>query len=158
MKKVCICAMLTLVMLACKNNNPNEKTFIDLGLTSGTLWCNQNESNLLDKYGFYDFDAAVSAFSRQLPSKQKWQELIDECEWTWTGEGSKVIGPNGNSIFLPAQGYRDCNGHLDLESGGLYWTSTVYGSEYANALEFTASMQFIYHNERCNGYLIRLIK
>ncbi len=37
------------------------------------------------------------------------QKFIDNCNWMWTTQngvdGRKVIGPNGNSIFLPAGGY-----------------------------------------------------
>lgn len=38
-------------------------------------------------------------------------ELLSKCTWTWTSQGGKngykVTGKNGNSIFLPASGWRD---------------------------------------------------
>ncbi len=45
----------------------------------------------------------------RLPTKAEAQELFDSCEWIHTRhhgtEGYIVIGPNGNSIFLPARYY-----------------------------------------------------
>lgn len=44
----------------------------------------------------------------RVPLPEEIEELIAECEWTWTTinnvNGYKVKGPNGNSIFLPAAG------------------------------------------------------
>ena len=44
----------------------------------------------------------------RVPLPEEIEELIAECEWTWTSinnvNGYKVKGPNGNSIFLPAAG------------------------------------------------------
>lgn len=46
-----------------------------------------------------------------MPTKVQIEELCEECMWTWTTmdghDGYKVVGPNGNSIFLPAAGYLD---------------------------------------------------
>ena len=69
----------------------------------------------------------------RLPTDEEWTELRTQCTWTWTTQngtnGRKVTGQNGNSIFLPAAGYRDDRDatHLvDLGSGGDYWSSSVY--------------------------------
>ena len=45
----------------------------------------------------------------ELPTKNQWQALINECNWTWNVsgmlvEGKKENGEEGNSIFLPAAG------------------------------------------------------
>ena len=77
--------------------------YVDLGLPSGTLWKDKNES------GFYSYDQAVSQFGSSLPSQGQWEELRSLCGWTWTGNGYKVIGPSGASIVLPAAGFRYCN-------------------------------------------------
>ena len=46
----------------------------------------------------------------RLPTVGELVELKEKCNWTWCKElghpGYKVIGPNGNSIFLPASGNR----------------------------------------------------
>ena len=66
----------------------------------------------------------------RMPTDAEWQELRDNCTWTWTTlngiNGVEVKGPNGNSIFLPAAGYR---GNDDLYSAGdfgHYWSSSLY--------------------------------
>lgn len=72
--------------------------YTDLGLHSGTLWKNYNSG------GCYTLDAANTTYGNYLPSKDQWVELIAECQWTWETNGYIVKGPNGNSIFLPAEG------------------------------------------------------
>ena len=68
-----------------------------------------------------------------LPDKEQWQDLLDYCKWTYTRidgtngylvEGKSQYGEEGNSIFLP------CNGYYSNEStpheqnyGGYYWAS-----------------------------------
>ncbi|WP_455162335.1 hypothetical protein [Tannerella forsythia] len=61
-------------------------------------------------------EAADDAATRKLgslwrmPTKEEIRELLDHCTWNWTTQdgvnGCEVKGPNGNSIFLPAAGYR----------------------------------------------------
>ena len=65
----------------------------------------------------------------RMPTKEEMKELDEDCTWTWTTQngvrGMKVKGPNGNSIFLPAAGYRygtDLNGR---GSDGHYWSATL---------------------------------
>jgi hypothetical protein len=49
-----------------------------------------------------------------------------ECTWTWQSNGYKVVGPNGNSIFLPAAGDLTNNSkNTDAGSLGIYWTSSI---------------------------------
>ena len=63
-----------------------------------------------------------------MPTAAEYQELIDNCTWTWTTQngknGYKVTGPNGNTIFLPAAGGRA--GYELCHDGeyGYYWSST----------------------------------
>ena len=80
--------------------------YLDLGLSSGTLWSNQNEINKADpKYNFFTYDEALALFGDKLPTKRQWEELKKECQWEWIGKGYNITGPNGNSITLPADGY-----------------------------------------------------
>ena len=66
----------------------------------------------------------------RMPTKEETRELCDECTWTWTTQngvnGMKVTGPNGNSIFLPAAGYRSGTGLYSRGSYGYYWSATLY--------------------------------
>ncbi len=45
----------------------------------------------------------------RMPTETECEELLDNCTWKWTTQngvkGYKVIGTNGNSIFLPATIY-----------------------------------------------------
>ena len=79
-------------------------------------------------------DAATANWggSWRMPTEDEMQELVDYCEWEWTQvngvNGSKVIGPNGSCIFLPAAGRR-YGTSLSLDgSNGYCWSSTPYGS------------------------------
>lgn len=128
--------------------------FVDLGLSSGTLWKDKNEEG-----GFYTYDQAISKFGDKLPTKEQLEELKNSCQWTWTGNGYKVVGPNGQSIVLPAAGYRSCDGDVDyVGSDGLYWSSTPNGSDYAWRLYFNAGKVGMDYNGRCGGRSVRLVQ
>ena len=80
--------------------------------------------------------------SWRMPTFDEQRELLNECSWEWTEldgvPGHIVTGPNGNSIFLPAAGYRDGT-EVDVRgSDGGYWSSSLYvsSSGYACGLGF----------------------
>lgn len=54
------------------------------------------------------------------------QELTTNCTWRWEEKngvkGNLVTGPNGNSIFLPATGYRSGTETFNYNTGGYYWS------------------------------------
>ena len=158
-------ALIALSFASCnKSNEPEVKEFIDLGLPSGTLWSNVNEKNPKDQLGFYLFDEAVSEFGAQLPTKEQWQELLQICTFEKTKSGYKIIGRNGNSIFLPYAGYRDCDGASSTGDGfGCYWTSTAvgdYSPDNAYDITFRDDMDEPYFSAgpKCFGYSVRLIQ
>ena len=128
--------------------------WIDLGLPSGTLWKDQNEAG-----GFYTYDQAVSKFGNSLPTKEQLEELKSACRWTWNGNGYKVIGPSGESIVLPAAGYRECRGIVySVGSRGSYWSSTPTGSGDAWYLYFTSGEVGMNDCDRCPGLSVRLVR
>ena len=57
-----------------------------------------------------NFDAASYHTDNnwRIPTVDEWIELCEKCEWRWASynevEGYHIVGPNGNSIFLPAAG------------------------------------------------------
>ena len=129
---------------------------VDLGLPSGTLWKNANEGG---DYVRYTYNEAVSRFGNKLPTKQQLEELKNKCTWTWTGNGYKVTGPNGESITLPAAGYRYCSGGVNrVGTGGDYWSSTPYGSDNAWYLYFNSSGVDMGSGDRCYGQSVRLVQ
>ena len=84
-----------------------------------------SEGNLTPQY-----DAATANWGGtwRMPTYAEFNELRNNCTWTWTTQngvnGYNVEGPSGNSIFLPAAGFRD-RSSLDLAgSYGFYWSST----------------------------------
>ena len=66
----------------------------------------------------------------RIPTDAEWTELRTQCTWakiTQNGViGFKVTSKiNGNSIFLPAAGYRPSRGLQGDEKGAYYWSSTL---------------------------------
>ena len=127
--------------------------YVDLGLPSGTLWKRQNES------GLYTYEQALNRFGNKLPERHHFVELINECTWIWMTYGYKVVGPNGNSITLPAAGIRGCDGDLyGVGSFGFYWSSSPYDSDDAWLLGFYSDRVNIFNNYRCGGQSVRLVQ
>ena len=95
----------------------NSLTFI-LGKNIGNIFGNSQ----------YDVARAQWGGSWRLPTKSEIQELKEQCKWKWITvgghKGYRVIGSNGNSIFLPAAGYRDGTSVCGQGSNGLYWSGT----------------------------------
>ena len=113
---------------------PASQEYVDVGLPSGTKWRGTNAA------GFYTYDEAVSQFGKRLPSKEQWQELRAECQWSWNGNGYNVTGPNANSISLPAAGCRNCGGSVgSVGSCGYYWSSASKEADNAWDLRFGSS-------------------
>ena len=75
----------------------------------------------------------------RMPTYDELNELQSNCTVTWTTQngvnGRLFTGPNGNSIFLPAAGYRNVSELLDAGSDGDYWSSSLYWG-YAGAAWF----------------------
>ncbi len=66
----------------------------------------------------------------RMPTEAEMQELVDNTTSEWTTlngiRGRRFTSKsNGNSIFLPAAGYRRNNWIMDTSSYGNYWTSTI---------------------------------
>ena len=67
--------------------------------------------------------------SWRMPTDAEWTELKTECTWTWTTQngvnGRLVTGKNGNSIFLPAAGFRRDTNLDNVGLDGFYWSSSL---------------------------------
>lgn len=74
----------------------------------------------------------------RMPTYEEQQELCKHCTWEWTTVndvyGYKVTGPNGNSIFLPAAGYKNDGNIFNKVSCGYYWSSSVLKKSCNRAL------------------------
>jgi len=116
----------------------NHLHAIDLGLASGTKWaCSNYGATKPEEFGgLYTWYAAMElplGDSWNLPTKEQFEELINSCTWEWTElngvVGYKVIGPNGNYIFLPRAGVMDNYEPYNPECGA-YWTSSYELDEF----------------------------
>lgn len=90
-----------------------------------------------------EYDAATANWGSdwRMPTEAEQDELRTKCEWEWTSvngvNGRLVTGPNGNSIFLPAAGFRFSTSLSDAGSNGYYWSATPSSDRYfAYALGF----------------------
>ena len=84
-------------------------------------------------------DAATAKLGSpwRMPTSDEIRELLDNCTWTWTTQdgknGYEVKGTNGNSIFVPAAGYRPSSELNFAGSWGSFWSSSLSGDS-GNAL------------------------
>ena len=96
-----------------------------------------------------------------MPTEEERNEL-NKCTWQWTElngvNGYRVTGPNGNSIFLPAAGYRNGTELYDRGTRGYYWSSSLgyyYGSDHAYGLYFLDDHHCGLVSQRYNGHSVR---
>ncbi len=215
------------VKATCTVSVLDPSTYVDLGLSSGTLWatCNigatspedygdyfawgetagyndgktdfnwstykwcEGSSSTMTKYcnnssygynGFTDNkteldledDAAYMNWGPgwRIPSYEQFAELINSSytTTTWTtqnGVNGRLITSksNGNSIFLPAAGYRGKSSLDDAGSYGDYWSRTLSeGDPYrARYLDFGSGSGDIYTNDygrRYYGFSVRPVR
>ena len=101
----------------------------------------------------------------RMPSLDQIKELIDNCNWEWTTlngvYGRKATSKkNGNSIFLPAAGYRYDTSLSGAGSWGGYWsrTLTTYNAYYAYYLYFYSGDVYWGYSRRYDGQSVRPVR
>lgn len=100
--------------------------------------------------------------SWRMPTRDEIKELVNNCTWKWTTyngvNGQLVTGPNGNSIFLPAAGYRDGTDLYNRGSDGYFWSATLdesfSGYAYSLLYYYDSSGYWLYGG-RCYGHTVR---
>ena len=142
-------------------------------------WCNGSETTMTkyctdSDYGTVDNrttlelsdDAARANWGGtwRIPTRDEFTELRTKCTWEWTSlngvNGRKVTGPNGNSIFLPAAGYRDDSSLDNAGSSGSYWSSSLSTDDplYGWYLYFLRSSDFnMDYHSRFDGRSVRAV-
>lgn len=118
-------------------------------------------------------DAATANWGTnwRTPTENEFTELRNNCTSVWVTingvNGRLFTGPNGNKIFLPADGcfwgfdsssnthYN--NVHSDINIVALYWTNTLYNgnANSAHHFAFDASEFRICDHPRCDGFSVR---
>ena len=198
--------------------NANGKDYVDLGLTSGTLWATMNvgatsetdygsyfqwgdtvdkrdavcdwstykycngSNTTFTKYNTYSSfgtvdnkltldlkdDAARANMGGdwKMPSLALIEELVSETTSEWIENynnsgvnGRKFTVPNGNSIFIPASGYRSVSSFSHQGSSGEVWSTLLEGSSngLTHCLRFDSDSIFAtnYTADRCYGLTVR---
>ena len=111
----------------------------------------------------YDVASAIWGKPWRLPTRQEQDELNNNCSWTWTTcnniNGYQIIGPNGNSIFLPAAGYYHMSKLESIGIQGNYWSSTPW-EEFdhdAYRIAFAETYHSVDFMGRFYGFSIRAV-
>ena len=130
------------------------------GFNSMTKYCKSRDYGTVDNKTTLEPEDDVATVkwggTWRMPTRAEQQELINNCTCTWTTlngvNGYRVTGPNGNSIFLPAAGYRRDTEVRNQGSSGYYWSSSLGSnrSYYAYYLYFY-DLYFDWYND--NRYL-----
>ncbi len=125
--------------------------------------------------GVAQYDAATANWGGtwRLPTHTELNDLISKCTWTWdnTRKGYTVKGTNGNSIFLPAAGYKSYDKVISAGTVGEYWTATPHEADAGISEQKWAHFLLFYNNKnhspageanhyrtfyyRCDGRTIR---
>lgn len=88
----------------------------------------------ISKNSQYDVAKAVWGGSWSIPTEKEFNELLSECKWVWSedSKGYKVLGKNGNYIFLPTGGLRIGKSQTQKGEVGYYWSSSNNINKDAN--------------------------
>ncbi len=158
-----IISLLTSILLSFNAHAQNE--FVDLGLSVTWATCNVGANSPEENGEYYTFDNALTLKKNEerLPTKEEFQELIDNCTWLWTEEGVHgymvTSKKNGNSIFLPAASTRYGTSVELVGSHGGYWSSsTDDGSDFVAFLYFCIFDVSVGFDDRSLGRSVRLVQ
>ncbi len=130
-----------------------------------TKYCKQNSCGTVDNKTILETadDAASVNWGGawRMPTNAEMTELEEQCTWVWTIQngvrGYKVTSKlNGNSIFLPAAGYRSISS-LRNAGCGYYWSSSLSTSYSDGACNVNFGDRGVsrYDNRRSHGFSIR---
>lgn len=137
--------------------------YCDLELPSGNVWASNNygASNELQSgeyLNWYSNGEITQSWGDKwfTPSRADFQELIDNCSWTWESNngvnGYKVTGKNGNFMFLPASGFQVMGMPQSFGQQLYYWTTDT-GNE-GGAYTFCGASTWYHANNTTNTGLV----
>lgn len=124
----------------------NGHEYVDLGLPSGRLWAKTNYGASSESdYGIYvDWPSrsiiqSVWGKEWSTPTSADMKELLNQCTFSWGYNSSSVYGctikgTNGNSIFLPAAGFKIMDSSQLIGQSIFYWSDNEYEPEFAGSL------------------------
>ena len=100
----------------------------------------------------------------RMPTKEEWQELLDNTTVTWTQQngvnGRLFTATNGNSLFLPAAGYQLGSSFHDGGIIGDYWSSSLDTGDPLDAWYFYFNSGHAHMSEsvRYAGQSVRAVR
>ena len=112
----------------------------------------------------YDAASQIMRGDWRMPTKDEIQELIDNTtnEWVTNYKGPgvsgwKFTGSNGNSIFIPAAGYRSSGSDYYADNISYVWSSSINTSDSALAWNFNGDLVSAdaISDPRSNGLAVR---
>jgi len=111
-------------------------------------------------------DAATANWGSgwRMPTEEEWQELYNNTTVTWTTQngvsGRLFTASNGNSLFLPAAGYRNNSSLYRAGSYAYFWSSSLYTSRPYDARLFCffSGTYFMDGNDRYYGFTVRPVR
>ena len=135
-------------------------------LDTMTKYCTDSGYGIVDNKTVLDPEDDVAHVkwggTWRMPTLNEQKELLNNCTLELTTQngvnGYTVTGPNGNSIFLPAAGYRNGTGvYDDRGSNGYFWSSSlyIYYSNLACHLYFYSGHYDLYGSVRYSGLSVR---
>ena len=96
-----------------------------------------------------------------MPTKEEFGELYNNTTVTWTTQngvyGRLFTASNGNSLFLPAAGFRNDSSLYDAGNDGYYWLRSLYTDSpyYAWLFGFLSSSCDMLSYDRGCGFSVR---
>ena len=130
-----------------------------------TKYCTNSKYGTVDNKTVLDPEDDVAHVkwggSWRMPTETEQKELHNNCTWTWTTQngvkGYKVTGTNGNSIFLPAAGFRYGTVLYSSGSDGYCWSGSLSGNDSSGAyyLYFGSGGYYWYDVDRDHGRSVR---
>lgn len=99
----------------------------------------------------YDVAHVLWGDTWRMPSDTDVTEFLQNCSYEWTMmngfQGGKYTGPNGNSIFIPAVGYKEETSFHYYKTGSFCWIGRADSSDPNSA--------YLFGNDKYNcGWLI----
>lgn len=142
--------------------------YVDLGLS--VLWatCNVGAKKSWESGGYYAWNEAKKK-NLEMPTDDEFEDLLTKCQWSdWITdyEGHKgvngyIVSGNGNSIFLPAAGWKESDGTLSgAGSYGDYLSSSLNSgdTDCEQGLLFHSVNRGVYWLDRYHGLSVRAVR
>ena len=130
-------------------------------------YCTKENNGIVDNKTVLDPEddaARVNYPNGQTPSMEQFNELKENCTWAWSElngvVGLLVTGTNGNTMFLPAAGYRLQSKAYSTGVQCNYWLNSIVEAAPLNGYKMYATSSVFQFNSssRQIGYTVRAVR